>query len=280
MKTILVPTDFSPHADYALNAAAQLAKKHHAELILVHLLELPLNLIDPLNEGIGGDLPESMFFMELAHKKMNETLDQFKYQLKGINIKHMIEFDQTSNGIISKAKDVHCDLIIMGSNGADGLEELFIGSNTEKIVRHADMPVLVVKDDFELSQVKSFAFISNLKSDNKTAFKSALEFAKLLDLEVHLVYFNTPNSFKTTYDIEALLGEFTSDIKNNWGQFHIYNALTLEEGISHFGSKIEVDLLGIGTHGRQGISRLINSSKAESVVNHLKKPILTFKIKA
>lgn len=278
MKTIVVPTDFSPQADYALSAAAQLAKKQHAEIHLVHLLELPLNLIDPLNEGVGGDLPESMFFMELAHKKMNETLDQFKYQLQGINVKPVIEFDQTSDGILSIANDIHCDLIIMGSNGADGVEEFFIGSNTEKIVRHADMPVLVVKDDFELSQVKSLVFISNLKPNTKTAFKLALEFAQILNLEVHLVYFNTPKSFKTTPDIEALLDGFTSGIENNWGKFHIYNDLTLEDGIRHFTSQMDIDLLGMGTHGRQGISRLIETSKAERVVNHLKKPIITFKI--
>ena len=53
MKRILVHTDFSPQAENALKVAAQLAKKYDSEIFLLHLLDLPLGLIDPVNEGVG-----------------------------------------------------------------------------------------------------------------------------------------------------------------------------------------------------------------------------------
>lgn len=61
MKKILVPTDFSEQSQNALKVSAQIARKYNSEIHLLHLLDLPLDLIDPINEGVAGDLPESLF---------------------------------------------------------------------------------------------------------------------------------------------------------------------------------------------------------------------------
>lgn len=60
MKKILVPTDFSGQADYALHVASQLAKRHRYEIYLLHMLELPINEIDALSSH--SDLPEAMLY--------------------------------------------------------------------------------------------------------------------------------------------------------------------------------------------------------------------------
>src|SRR5690606_40702378 len=68
MKKILVPTDFSAQAENALKVAAQLARKHKSEIYLLHMLELPLGLVDQTSSG-GGSLPESLFFMKLRSEE-------------------------------------------------------------------------------------------------------------------------------------------------------------------------------------------------------------------
>ena len=73
MKRILVPTDFSVEAENALKVAAQLAKKYNSEIYLLHMLELPLDLIDPMHNS--SELPEAMFFMQLAHKKFEKVMN-------------------------------------------------------------------------------------------------------------------------------------------------------------------------------------------------------------
>ena len=75
MKKILVPTDFSTEAENALKVAVQLAKKHDCEIILLHMLELPLNQISS-NNGSPADLPEAVFFMKLAHNEFEKILDK------------------------------------------------------------------------------------------------------------------------------------------------------------------------------------------------------------
>ena len=142
MKKILVPTDFSEQAENALRVAAELAKKYNAEIYLLHLLELPLHQVDAL--GAHSDLPEAMFFMKLAHKRFEEIME--KDYLKDITVHETTEFHKAFEGIIETCHKLNVDLIVMGSHGISGLKEMFIGSNTEKVVRTSDIPVLVIKN--------------------------------------------------------------------------------------------------------------------------------------
>lgn len=142
MKKILVPTDFSPTAEYALEVAAQLAKRHNAEIYLLHMLELPLNQIEEIGGAVGGELPEAMFFMKLAHKKFDDILKA--YYLKDITVHETVNFKETFEGIKETCKEHDIDMIVMGSHGASGFKEMFIGSNTEKVVRISEIPVLVI----------------------------------------------------------------------------------------------------------------------------------------
>ena len=64
MKRILVPTDFSEHAEYALRVAAQIARENNSDLILLHMLELPHQAGDAI--GSGHQIPEIMFFKNKA----------------------------------------------------------------------------------------------------------------------------------------------------------------------------------------------------------------------
>jgi nucleotide-binding universal stress UspA family protein len=83
MKRILVPTDFSTHAEYALKVAAQIARENNSEIILLHMLELPHQASDAL--GAGSDIPEIMFFKSKAIDRL-ETLMEADY-LEGISLK-------------------------------------------------------------------------------------------------------------------------------------------------------------------------------------------------
>ena len=278
MKRILVPTDFSQRANNALKVAAQIAKKYDSEIYLLHLLELPLQLIGPLNEGVVEDLPESLFFMKLAHKKFTETFDKMSYYLGGINVHETVEFNEAFDGIMNITKKYNCDMVVMGSNGAEGLEEIFIGSNTEKVVRFSRIPVLVIKEEIPIFKLDSFVFVSNLSIPNRSAFKAALDFSRKFGVKLQLVYINTPHKFKTTEELNQSFDSFTQGIKFSAKQFHIYDDKTVEKGIRNVASKLDADLIGIGTHGRKGISHFMSGSLAEDIINHIKKPVVTFKI--
>lgn len=274
MKRILVPTDFSAQANFALHVASQLAKKHNCEIYLLHMLELPVNEVDALSTH--SELPEAVFYMKLARKRFDEVLE--KPFLKIIKVHEIVKFHQAFDGIIDSCKEFKIDLIVMRSHGVSGFKEMFIGSNTEKVVRTSDIPVLVIKNYHKKFKVKNFIYASDFLEENKNPFKKAVKFAKLLNASIHLLMINTPNKFLTTDESDTRMQDFMkgSHFKNY--TINIYNDYTIEKGILNFAHHIGAELIGMSTHGRKGIAHFFNGSISEDLVNHAKRPVVTFRI--
>jgi nucleotide-binding universal stress UspA family protein len=276
MKKILVPTDFSDTAEHALKIAAQLAKKHGSEIYLMHMLELPTQLIDPVGGNNSQNLPESIFFMKLAHQRFAELMT--RPFLNDVKVHETVMFHQAFEGIMEVSQQNNCDLIIMGSHGASGFKEMFIGSNTEKVVRSSSIPVLVIKNEHENFEIENFIFATDADASNKHTLEKAYKFSQLIAAEFHLLFINTPNNFITSTEIRERIENFISgtDIKDY--KMHIYNDVSVEKGILNFAMKKKKTLIGISTHGRKGLAHFFNGSISEDLVNHARMPVLTFKI--
>lgn len=274
MKLILVPTDFSEHAEDALKVAAQIAKKNGSEIIVLHMLELPSQMNDAV---LGGaSIPETMLFM----KKANEMLDEVSSRpyLDGIPVTEIVKMDKPIHGISQVSKDYNVDLIVMGSHGSSGIEELLIGSNTEKVVRNSEIPVLVIKKDATNFNASNIVFASDFSDEAKKPFQKLLNFTKFFESKIHLVTICTPNSFKPTHVVEKAMNEFAAEFDLNNYKTHIYNDTNIEKGIINFSNSINADIIGMCTHGRTGFAHFFNGSISEGLVNHAVKPVITFKI--
>lgn len=280
MKRILVPTDFSDHAEYALKVAAQIARENDGEIYLLHMLELP-SLSDGIGEsnavGASNDLPEVMFFMQKTRERFEEILSQ--PYLEGINVIEAIQFERAFDGIIVHSKKHNIDLVVMGSHGASGFKEMFIGSNTEKVVRTSDIPVLVIKRDEQAFNPDKMVFASDFSDEIKKPFAKVVDFANSFNAKLHLVYINTPNDFRSTHAAEKMIHNFASGFQfTNGYTAHIYNDVNVEKGILHFANSLNADLIGMCTHGRKGLAHFFNGSISEDLVNHAVRPVVTFKI--
>ena len=276
MTKLLVPTDFSPQAMHALEIAVQLAKRYNAKIYLLHLLEMPETLIDGPGIANTSELPEALYFMRLAHQRFNDILKL--PLLQDIEVIEAAEFDGAFEGIMDYVVKYDIDGIVMGSHGAKGLQELFIGSNTEKVVRHAHVPVLVVKSQNLDFKIRNFVFATDLQEDNILPVKKALKLAEKEGASLKLVYINTPNRFKTTLEIKKNYDKFIEELGISVEHFSIFNDHTIERGILNFTEHVNADLLGIGTHGRKGLAHFFNGSVSQDLVNHAQRPVITFNI--
>ncbi len=274
MKRILVPTDFSKHAEYALKVAAQIAKKNDGEIILVHMLELPTSGNDAISTA--HEIPELMLFKNAAINKLDSLMEsEF---LEGLKVSKIIQFEMAFDGIVKYTKSHDIDLIVMGSHGASGFQEMFIGSNTEKVVRNSEAPVLVIKREEEKFSASKFVFASDFSDEAKKPFEKAFAFAQGFGAHLHLVNINTPNNFKSTKVAQQIMKDFLAGTDTTNITSHIYNDVNVEKGILHFAKSIDADLIGMSTHGRKGLSHFFNGSISEDLVNHAKRPVITFKI--
>ena len=166
----------------------------------------------------------------------------------------------------------------MGSHGTSGIKEMFIGSNTEKVVRTSKIPVLVIKNNHEEFKINDFVFASDFKNDGKETYRQAVNLAKALGSKLHLLLVNTAGNFITTTEAEEAMNEFVKDTSYKKRTINIYNDVTVEKGILNFSKTVDADLIGISTYGRQGIAHFFSGSISEDLVNHATRPVITFKI--
>lgn len=276
MKRILVPIDFSKEAECAAKVAASIAKKTNSEIYLLHMLELPVNTIDPADMSGLRSEPQIIYFMKLAHQKF----DKFKQLpfLKGIKVIESVQFHHAFAGIISESEKNNIDLIVMGSQGASGLQEMFIGSNTEKVVRRSNIPVLVIKKGKDNFDINNIVFASDFSNECKKTFQKVIDFAKLFNAKINLLYVNTIHNFNTTPAIESKIEDFIKGFEMGAYTRRIYNDISIEKGILSYSRDIDADLIALNTHGRSGLSQLFNGSIGQELTNHALRPVITFKI--
>lgn len=275
MKHILVPIDFSKQALSAAKVAAKIARKIDADIYLLHMIELPKGVIDAM-AGADNSTPASLLFM----KKVHERFDDLKAQsfFKGLKIKESVQFHKTFDGVIDESKKQNIDLIVMGSSGASGIKEMMIGSNTEKVVRHSEVPVIVIKEGSEDLAINDIVFASDFGSESKSKFQNVLDFANTFNAKLHLLYVNTPHKFNSTNKIRTTMTNFVADFKLSNFTTSIYNEVTIEKGILAYSNEINADLIAINTNGRSTLSSFFSSSISQDLANHALKPMITFKI--
>jgi nucleotide-binding universal stress UspA family protein len=198
--------------------------------------------------------------------------------LKGIPVTPIVKHFKVFSEVNDIAAKHEADLVVMGSHGTDGLTEIFIGSNAEKVVRNSEIPVLVIKDDLENFKVENFLFACDFKEENLRAFQKALEFAETLSAEIHLVYINTPgDEFLSSSDIYNKVTHFLQ--KAGIGkEVEIYNDYSVERGVLNYSDSIGADVIGIPTHGRKGLAHFFMGSIGEDIANHSRIPVITFRI--
>ncbi|MEH0156157.1 universal stress protein [Limibacter armeniacum] len=279
LKRILVPTDFSEEANNALDVAVEIADIANAEISLLHVVDVPSVTHYDSVTAIGGvdESPELYnVYTGSLQKVVEAKMKQISEQYPNVLIHEHIVFDSLQRHIASFVTKDETDLIVMGSSGIHGIDELFIGSNTEKVIRLAKAPVLTIKQKEDSFYPREMVFASTFdKVSDKTAL-SLKVFQELFNATLHLVKVITPNTFEaTTYTIETI-EEFAKKYGFENYKIHTFNFFSEEEGIRVFADQINADMIAMSTHGRKGISHMLLGSIAEEVANHSHKSVLTF----
>lgn len=280
MKTILVPTDFSKEAKHALDVATLLASKTGAEITLLHIVEG----IQEHDASISGETlhqgnTDDLFILKLLEKSKKD-LHKVGQEIssKGVKVHTALKVGSVYKHIAAHIAAEKIDLIVMGTQGATGLTELLVGSNTEKVVKLANAPVLSVRADSNATAFQNLVLASTFEAIPAAALDIIKSIQTTFGSKIHVVYVNTPSLFMGTIDSKKKLDEFvsTNGLKNT--EIHIFNDSDEENGIAHFAAHVNADLIMMGTHHRRGLMRVLYPSITAHMVNHSPVPVLTFSI--
>ncbi|GAA4817174.1 universal stress protein [Litoribaculum gwangyangense] len=277
MKKIIVPIDFSEHSEYALRTATKLAKKYNAEILALHMLEMS-DLMLTASDGLQYE--KASFFIKLSEQKFEQFLK--KDYLKDVHITPIIKHFKVFSEVDDVAKKHHADLIIMGSHGASGMKEFFVGSNTERVVRNAEIPVLVVKNKGIDINFETVVFACDFSEDCIKPYINASKIFEKMNTKVYFVYVNLPNEhFQSSIEIENKVVNFFTKADGNLDKMkdvHYVSDYTVEDGVLNFSLKIGADMIAVPTHGKKGLAHFFQGSIGEDIANHANLPVMTFKI--
>jgi nucleotide-binding universal stress UspA family protein len=144
IRSILLPTDFSDCASYALGYAASLARTFGSSIVCVHVIE-------PMVPTVGySGMTEPLPIADIADQLENSAERELpklggREEFAGLEVEEVIAHGEAAAEIVRVAKDKNVDLIVISSHGRTGLGRILFGSTAEAVVRHASCPVLVVK---------------------------------------------------------------------------------------------------------------------------------------
>ena len=273
MKNILVPCDFSKPAINAFRFALDIAGKSKGTVYLLNVIELPA-IHDPII------MPVISFEKEFLNELKEKTTKEFdkiinRYKPDAVEVKTEVAFGAVSRMIQDFIKKKKIDIVVMGSHGATGIREYFIGSNAEKIVRNSPVPVLVLKEAYK-GPVENIVFPNTLETEKQDKLIAKVkELQAFFKATVHILYVNTPINFTADNITLERLRQFAKQFAFRNYTLNVYNYPSEESGIIHFTDQIKGDLVAMGTHGRKGLAHFLNGSLAEDVVNHARFPIWT-----
>lgn len=275
MKKILVPCDFSDSAVQAFKFAAEIARGNNGEVILLNVVEIPV-----VHDSV---MMPALTYEETYLKEMKDRADKdfakmkSKWAKDGPKVTTQVQYGATTPTISRFVEENKISLVVMGTKGASGLKEFFVGSNTEKIVRWCPVPVISIKNATKASSIKNIVFPSTLHKDEEELTMKIKVMQDFFKATLHILYINTPANFRADVVNRKMLSEFAKRFMLKNFTLNVYNDLSEEAGVANFTKEIKGDMIAMATHGRKGLSHLMSGSIAEDVVNHIECPIWTWK---
>ena len=275
MKSILVPTDFSAIAHYAYDAAAKLAVRFNAKLYLLSCITIPSDW-HTLSKEEQKAMPEAIQQVHNTEVLFADLISQYP----DLEVRAYYHGGKLIDIVHQYVEQLDIDFVVMGSHGVSGKNEYFIGSNTQKVVRKIQAPVLVVKNELQDINFDKVVFASTFHESEKPAFLAFKNFVKHFVPEIHLVEIHTSSLMDPPY---ILSKEAMASFKALCAPFscktYVYRDYNIDKGIRAFSEEIGAKLIGISNHHRRPIKRMLAGSNVEALVNHADIPVLSIDFK-
>jgi nucleotide-binding universal stress UspA family protein len=269
MKKILVPTDYSDCANNAIDVAKEVASKSGAELYLLHLEEVVPEVAHVLHHTAMEDNPHHIGHARFQLQKLVDSLVK-----DGCKAKSVFVPNDGKEAIEDYIKPYDIDFMIMGSHGAKGILETFIGSRTQKVIKNSPVPVLVIKRPNKNFSPKRILFASTFREDATKSLKQVADFAKLWNAELDLVFLNLLSHLIEDNEAKRIMSRQMEADPGVPFTLNVNDTNDEEWGISKFARLLKADVIAVVYDKHTGFNRLFNSSVAEKLINHEEIPVL------
>lgn len=272
MKRLLVPTDFSPCADNAINFAVGMAKVLSAEIMLLNVYE---HAGSTYTDYVGLDkefkatmMNERLLKLKQLQKSMEET--------EGITVSVLQYEGSIKENIIKSSTDSDADIIIMGTLGNGGIKERLWGSSTAAVIGASKIPVVAVPIEYDGVLPDKILFTTNHFEGSPRILDPLFELAAINMAQVFVALFSSGSTENTT--VAEDLEEYGQELQKS---YHDKSLVTeyltgndFENAIEQYINKNDIKLLAMVTYQRSFFERLFYPSMSKKMSYHTRIPLL------
>lgn len=272
MKKILFPTDFSEIANNAFIHALAWAKLIHGELILLHTYELPIvdNQLAPQNYQVIFDSLELAKFDKFKNEVPKLRAIATDNNFEDINLSHMLMDGDLLFNMKEIIKKEGIDYVVMGTSGATGWKEMFLGTNTGEAITNLNIPVFSIPGDAKYSKITSIGFTTRFREKDIEALKKVIKIAKVANAMVKCLYVKTEESDISEETVKVWQKLFEKEQVT----FYIIPNDDINKTIADFIDHQDIDILAMLSYKRNFFEWLFTSSFTEKISFHSTIPIL------
>ena len=239
MKTIIVPTDFSPAAINATNYAADMALQVEANILLLHVYQIPVAITDtPLIMVSVDELKED------AEAKLDKARAALEHVTSGkLKIKTEARLGIVTDELEDLCKTIQPFAVVMGTTGHSAIDRIIFGSNTLSVIKHLTWPVICVPRGKEYGAgIKKVGLACDYREvEETTPFAMIRDFVNVFGAELHILNVSTGNALPADLPKQSTLLE--SAFNQLEPRFHFIENSDIEDGINEFAEKNNIDLM-------------------------------------
>lgn len=271
MKNILVPIDFSADSINALEHAISFANIVNANITLIHVkknknFEMPFYFKD-FNLAVGKSVED---FMEII---INKYKDKVKNKLD-----FKIRQGNVYKEITNQAKYDDAYLIVMGTHGVSGFEELWIGSNAFRVVSNAPCPIITIRNGFLHKKLKNIVMPIDLSTESRQKVPFVTELAKAFDATVNILGVSEFKSVEIKAKLKAYCSQVEEYLKEKGVKYNknILVGSNIIDQTIEYANKVNSELIVIMTEQPTNVAFWLGPN-AQQMVNHSPIPVLSFR---
>lgn len=276
MKQIVVPTDFSPCANAAIDFAVQSAKLIPAEITLLHSFEVSDNTYTDYM-GVNKEFNRSM--LSDAHEKLTAIKKRIE-NAEGPVVHTVVSTDPLKEAIKHTAKEKNADLVVMGTLGASGIKEKFWGSRTSALIGNTHVPVMVVPHAYEWQKPKKILLATNHFEKEPVILNYLFELAGLYMARVQVgVFTNEHADYAATFlEHNRELPHYEEYLKRYYNEetltsAHLYGN-HFQETVQQFIKENSIDMLAMVAYPHHFWDSLFHPSHTKRMSYHTNIPLL------
>jgi len=270
MKTILVPTDFSPGAETITELAVQIAQAMGAKIVLLH----SYSVMPPEPMQPGYDIAAlEQTVREYDEAQLAAIRTKIKDQFGFDNLDTLARPGFAVEEIISTSEDLKADLIVQATLGAEGLERALFGSNSALVLEQAQCPVLVVPADRPMRKMDKLIYAVDFGSFKAETLQQLAPLAAALKANVQLVHVARPDA-PNLRDLETQLAQLAeqSPIASTTSSLFLHEDAF--EGLKVYMSIVTEGVLVMHTKKRSFFQKFFKPSLTKKLAYEAEFPLL------